>query len=53
MLNRLPFSFIVILIPVLSFAQVDGKTTLNSNTKVKDTSKSKFNDTTGNVLTDV
>ena len=53
MLYRLHFLFFVILIPVLSFAQVDVKSASGINNKVRDTSKSKFNDTTGNVLTDV
>jgi len=49
MKKRSPFFFLILLFPVLSFAQNAPKSTV----QVKDTTKSMFKDTTGNVLTDV
>jgi iron complex outermembrane recepter protein len=49
MKKRSPFFFFVLLFPVLSFAQNAPKSTV----QLKDTTKSVFKDTRGNVLTDV
>ena len=47
-----PFFFFVLLFPVLSFAQGAVKPNLGDTLQVKDTTKMKFNNTIGNVLTD-
>ena len=47
-----PFFFFVLLFPVLSFAQVAVKPNVVDTLQVKDTTKMKFNNTIGNVLTD-
>jgi len=47
------FYLLVLLFPMLSFAQPPAKSNGGANNQPKDTIKSKFNDTTGNVLTDV
>lgn len=50
---RFTFFFFILSIPILTFAQVPVNNTVGSTTKLNDTIKSKFNDTTGNVLTAV
>ena len=47
-----PFFFFVLLFPILSFAQGAIKPNLGDTLQVKDTTKMKFNNTIGNVLTD-
>ena len=53
MKKSFPFVFLVLLFPVLSFAQGAVKSNVGVTYQVKDTTKTKVKDTTGNVLTDV